>query len=194
MRLCWCPWPEVCVVLAVLWAGALQGFALWCCSEGLVWKTGFMDFGTLLRATNGGITLTHVGAKLPDFCDGKKPCRQEGGADNAWEALQVDSGPCRSLVWDPGGFNSCSLKAGKTILTSSGLKPGSLCPVAPRGNLQNAARNLHLASKCFSSSLGLTLGTFPRLLEQDNAPTALACPTEPSFVPAPQAPHAGCRL
>lgn len=151
-----------------------------------------MDFGTLLRATNGGITLTRVGAKLPDLCDGKKPCRQEGGADNAWEALQVDSGPCRSLVWDPGGFNSCSLKAGKTILTSSGLKPGSLCPVAPRGNLQNVARNLHLASKCFSSSLGLTLGTFPRLLEQDNAPTALACPTEPSFVPAPQAPHAGC--
>lgn len=77
---------------------------------------------------------------------------------------------------------------------SSVLQPGLLCSVALRGSLQNAARNLHLASKCFSSSLGLTSGLFSGLLEWDNAPTALAGPTEPSFVPAPQAPHAGCRL
>lgn len=76
------------------WAGALQGFPPWCCSEGLVWKLGFGILGHW-RAANGDVTLTHVGAKLPDLCDGTKLCGQEGGADDACEALQVDSGPCR---------------------------------------------------------------------------------------------------
>lgn len=99
-RLCCCqrcwlglPWGPVGLHSLVLLRGA--ALEIW-----IIWVS-----GTLQRAANGDVTLTHVEAKLPELCDQRKLCGQEGGAAVACEALQVDPGAGRvTLLGSRGGL------------------------------------------------------------------------------------------